>query len=298
MTTATATRPARRRGRRPVRKNPTGSWQKTLYWIATHSIGLALALAFSMPILFVFLTAVMSDSQALSSSLWPESWHFENFFRVFDKVPLLQYTVNSLMYSLLATAGMLISAIPAAYALARLKWKGRNAVFLLVVAAMMLPPQVVAVPLYDMWVKAGLTGTLWPLIVPYFLFDAFSVFLLRQFFLTIPQDYIDAAKIDGCNEFTAVWRVLIPMSRPGIAATGLFCFLYTWNDFFGPLIYTGENKDNWPLSLSLASFRGQHAVEWNLMMAATAMIMIPAIVLFLFAQKSFVRGITFTGVKG
>ncbi|GAA3994069.1 carbohydrate ABC transporter permease [Allokutzneria multivorans] len=275
-----------------------GSWDRKLQWIATHSIGIALAIGFTMPILFVFLTAVMSDQQALSSTLWPQEWHFENFLRVFEKAPMLQYMGNTLLYSLLATLGVMLSAIPTAYALARMKWRGRNVVFLLVVAAMMLPPQVVSVPLYDMWISFGLTGTLWPLVIPYFLFDAFSVFLLRQFFLTIPQDYIDAAKIDGCSEFTALVRVLVPMAKPGIAATALFCFLFTWNDYFGPLLYAGENQQNWTLSLALASFRGSHQVQWNLTMAATVLIMAPAIVLFLFAQKSFVKGITFTGVKG
>ncbi|WP_086828971.1 carbohydrate ABC transporter permease [Allokutzneria sp. NRRL B-24872] len=289
MTTTLAPRKAKQR---------KGSWDRKLQWIATHSIGIALAIGFTMPIVFVFLTAVMSDQQALSSTLWPQEWHFENFLKVFEKAPMLQYMGNTLLYSLLATLGVMLSAIPTAYALARMKWRGRNVVFLLVVAAMMLPPQVVSVPLYDMWISFGLTGTLWPLVIPYFLFDAFSVFLLRQFFLTIPQDYIDAAKIDGCSEFTALVRVLVPMAKPGIAATALFCFLFTWNDYFGPLLYSGENQENWTLSLALASFRGSHQVQWNLTMAATVLIMAPAIVLFLLAQKSFVKGITFTGVKG
>ena len=149
-------------------------------------------------------------------------------------------------------AGMLISSIPAAYALAKLQWRGRNLAFLLVIGAMMLPPQVVAVPLYDTWSSLGLTGTLWPLIVPYFLFDAFSIFLLRQFMLTIPQSYVDAARVDGCSEFQALVRIIVPMAKPGIAATALFCFLFTWNDYFGPLLYTGEVKDQWTLSLALA----------------------------------------------
>ncbi|GAB2782792.1 carbohydrate ABC transporter permease [Amycolatopsis magusensis] len=274
------------------------SWDRRLQWVATHALGLALAIGFTMPVVFVLLTAVMADDQAMTASLWPAEWHFENFVEVFDKVPLLDYLVNSLTYSLLATLGILLSAIPAAYALAKLRFRGQNLFFMMTVAAMMLPPQVVVVPLYDLWVRLGLTGSLVPLIVPYFLFDAFSVFLLRQFFLTIPRDYLEAAKIDGCSEFGALVKVLVPMAKPGIAATAMFCFLFTWNDYFGPLLYTGENRDGWPLSLALASFRGMHHVEWNLTMAATALIMAPVIVLFAFAQKSFVRGITFTGVKG
>ncbi len=279
----------------PPRKRDVGGF---LNWVATHAIGLALGLMFATPVVFVFLTAVMSDDQAFTSDLWPREWHWGNFVEVFDKAPLFQYLVNSLTYSLLATLGMLLSSIPAAYALAKLKWRGRNVAFILVIGAMMLPPQVVAVPLYDTWSSLGLTGTLIPLIAPYFLFDAFSIFLLRQFMLTIPQSYVDAARVDGCSEFQALVRIIVPMAKPGIAATALFCFLFTWNDYFGPLLYTGEVKDQWTLSLALATFKGMHIVQWNSSMAVTFLTMIPAVVLFVFAQKSFVKGITFTGVKG
>ncbi|MFE0028075.1 carbohydrate ABC transporter permease [Amycolatopsis sp. NPDC059021] len=282
----------------PPRVRVKRDWNKKLFWIANHALGIALAVIFAAPVVFVVLTAVMKSDQAMSSSLWPTEWHFENFVKVFKEAPLLQYFGNSLLYSGVATIGALVSAIPAAYALSKLRWRGQNLFFMLTVVAMMLPPQVTIVPLYDLWVRLGLTGTLVPLIVPYFLFDAFSIFLLRQFFVTIPKDYIEAAKIDGCNEFQAMIKVLVPMAKPGIAATAMFCFLFTWNDYFGPLLYTGENKDHWPLSLAIASFRGMHHVEWNLTMAATALIMAPVIVLFVFAQKSFVKGITFTGVKG
>ncbi|MFC0430184.1 carbohydrate ABC transporter permease [Kutzneria buriramensis] len=267
-------------------------------WVAVHAVALAMGIGFALPIVFVVLTAFMSDQQALTSDLWPRSWHPENFLEVFDKAPMLEFFGNSLLYSVLATAGMLLSSIPAAYALARLRFRGSNFIFMLVIAAMMLPPQVVAVPIYSMWANLHLTGTLWPLVVPYFLGDAFSIFLLRQFFVTVPQDYFDAARMDGCNEFQMLYRVLVPMTKPGLAAAGLFTFLYTWNDYFGPLLYVGEKQDSWTLSLALASFRGMHQVQWNLTMAATVLVLVPVIVLFLFAQKSFVKGITFTGVKG
>ncbi|WP_394614239.1 carbohydrate ABC transporter permease [Lentzea sp. JNUCC 0626] len=279
----------------PRRKMNVGAM---LNWVATHALGLALGLMFATPVVFVFLTAVMSDDQAFTADLWPREWHWGNFVEVFDKAPLFQYLINSLTYSLLATAGMLISSIPAAYALAKLKWRGRNIAFILVIGAMMLPPQVVAVPLYDTWSSLGLTGSLVPLIAPYFLFDAFSIFLLRQFMLTIPQSYVDAARVDGCSEFQALVRIIVPMAKPGIAATALFCFLFTWNDYFGPLLYTGEVKEQWTLSLALATFKGMHIVQWNSSMAVTFLTMIPAVILFVFAQKSFVKGITFTGVKG
>ncbi|WP_370946889.1 carbohydrate ABC transporter permease [Amycolatopsis sp. cg5] len=288
--------------RRPVPRKPIlerkRAWDKRLFSIATHSTGIALAVIFTAPVLFVVLTAVMKSDQAMTSSLWPSEWHFENFVKVFQQSDLLTYFFNSFVYSGLATIGVLVSSIPAAYGLAKLRWRGNTIFFMLVVAAMMLPPQVVVVPLYDLWVRLGLTGTLAPLVVPYFLFDAFSIFLLRQFFLTIPKDYLEAAKIDGCSEFQAMTKVLIPMAKPGIAATAMFCFLFTWNDYFGPLLYTGDSRENWTMSLALASFRGMHHVEWNLTMAATALCMTPVLILFAFAQKSFVKGITFTGVKG
>ncbi|GAB3482465.1 carbohydrate ABC transporter permease [Amycolatopsis cihanbeyliensis] len=294
MTTTTTTRPDPARSAVARRAR----WDRRLYWVATHSLGLGLGILFMLPIVFVLLTAVMESDQAMTSSLWPEEWHFENFVRVFEQAPLHLYLINSLTYSGLATLGIMLSAIPAAYALAKLRWRGQTLFFLLTIAAMMLPPQVVVVPLYDLWVRLGFTGTLAPLIVPYFLFDAFSIFLLRQFFLTIPKEYLEAARIDGCNQFQVVTRVVLPMAKPGIVATGMFCFLFTWNDYFGPLLFTGENRESWTLSLALASFRGMHHVEWNLTMAATALVMAPVIILFIFAQKSFVRGITFTGVKG
>lgn len=210
---------------------------------------------------------------------------------------MARYLVNSVLYSVLATAFMLLSSIPAAYGLAKLKWRGRSATFLIVLGMMMLPPQVVTVPLYLMWANAGLTGTLWPLILPMLVGDAFSIFLLRQFLLTIPDDYLDAARIDGCTEWGVLLRVVLPMARPGIAATAIFQFFFTWNDYYGPLLYTSENNQNWTLSLALSQFRHLHHVEWNLVMAATAVVMLPVIIVFFFAQKAFVQGVTLTGVK-
>lgn len=272
--------------------------QKFLSWVGLHAIAIALAIGFIAPILFIILTALMSDQQALTKNLWPTSWHWENFATVFEKAPLLQYFFNSLLYAGLATVFMLISSVPVAYALSRMKWRGRNTMFYLVIVAMMLPPQVVAVPMYVVWAQLGLTGTLWPLIIPNLFGDAFSIFLLRQFLITIPQSYSDSARVDGASEFGVLYRIILPMARPGIAAAALFSFLNTWNDYFGPLLYTGENTGNWTLSLGLASFRSVHQVQWNLTMAATVLVMAPVILLFFFAQKQFIEGIKFSGVKG
>jgi multiple sugar transport system permease protein len=266
--------------------------------VAEHSTAIALCVIVLAPIVLITLTAFMDSSQTLTSAMWPRDWHLSNFGEVFSQAPFLQWLKNSLMYSLLATGFMLLSSFPAAYALARIRWRGRNLVMLAVVTMMMLPPQVTIVPVYQMWANLGLTGTLWPLILPNLLGDAFSIFLLRQFLLSIPRDYSDAARVDGASELQIMVRVILPLARPAIAATAMFMFFFTWNDYFGPLLYTSDQPENWPVGVGLASFRGLHHVEWNLVMAATLLVMAPVIVLFFFAQKAFVEGVTLTGVKG
>jgi multiple sugar transport system permease protein len=203
-----------------------------------------------------------------------------------------------MVYSFLATLGVLVSSVPVAYALARVRWRGRNVAFVIVLVALMLPPQVTVVPLYVMWAKLHLVGTLWPVILPNWFGDAFSIFLLRQFFLTIPEEYLDAARVDGCGELRILFTVVTRLAKPALAAVALFSFLYTFNDFFLPLLYVGENSHNWVLSIGLAQFRSFHQVQWNLTMAATLLVMAPVIILFFLAQRAFVEGVTLTGVKG
>jgi multiple sugar transport system permease protein len=293
---ATAPRPAtafvRRRPPRAVRR------RRALIAIADHSILIALAIMFLAPFAFMLLTALMTSDQTLSAKLWPHPFHWSNVTEIFDKAPLWRYTLNTMIYAVLSTIGVLVSSIPVAYALSRLRWRGRDAAFLLVLATMMLPAQVTAVPLYVMWSKLHLVGSLAPLIIPNWFGDAFSIFLLRQFFLTIPEEYSDAARVDGCGELRILLTVVLRLAQPAIAAVGLFAFLYAWNDFFGPLLYTGENAAHWTLSLGLSQFRTQYQVEWNLTMMATILFMAPVIALFFAAQKAFVEGVTLTGVKG
>ena len=283
--------PARREVPRSVRR------KRFLVAVADHSLLIAAAIAFVFPIVFMLLTALMTSDQALSTKLWPEPFQWSNFSDVFDKAPMLRYGLNTLIYSGLATLFMLISSVPVAYALARLRWKGRDAVFLLVLVAMMLPPQVTIVPLYVMWAKLNLVGTLWPLILPNLFGDAFSIFLLRQFFLTIPESYLDAARVDGCGEFRILVSVVCRLAKPALAAVALFMFLFTFSDFFGPLLYAGDDEAHWTLSVGLAQFRTLHQVQWNLTMAATIMVLAPVVLLFFLAQRAFVEGVTLTGVK-
>ncbi|WP_219469217.1 carbohydrate ABC transporter permease [Nonomuraea rhizosphaerae] len=269
--------------------------RRVLYWIATHAVAVALTIAFAGPLVFVLLTAVMSDNQALTDELWPHTWNWANFADVFARSPILVWLRNTMIYAGLGTLFTLLSSVPVAYALARFRFPGRRLAFLLVITMMMLPPQVIAVPIYLIWARMDLTGTLWPLVLPMLLGDAFSIFLLRQFLLTIPRDYTDAARVDGCSDLRTLVRVILPMARPAIAATALFQFFYCWNDYYGPLLYAGEN---WTLSVGLASFKALHSVQWNLTMAATLLVMAPVIIVFFFAQKVFIEGVTLTGVKG
>ncbi len=269
-----------------------------LGFVATHAIAIALAVAFLAPLVFVLLTAVMSDQQTLTGQLWPRRWVWGNFAEVFRRAPLVTWFGNTLLYAGLATVLMLASSIPVGYALAKMRFRGRRIAFLLVLSAMMLPPQVVVVPLYILWARLHLTGTLWPLIIPLAFGDAFSIFLLRQFLLTIPDEYRDAAKVDGCGELRTLVRVILPMARPAIAAVALFQFFYAWNDYYGPLVYTGSSPAHWTLAVGLASFKTTHQVQWNLTMAATLLVMAPVLIVFFFAQRAFIEGVTLTGVKG
>jgi multiple sugar transport system permease protein len=283
-----------------VRRRPPAAVRRrrALMVVAEHSVLIALAIAFLAPFVFMVLTALMTPAQTLSSQLWPHPFHLRNLTDVFARAPLWRYTLNTMLYAGLSTIGVVVSSVPVAYALSRLRWKGRDAVFLLVLASMMLPAQVTAVPLYVMWSKLHLVGTLWPIIVPNWFGDAFSIFLLRQFFLTIPEEYADAARVDGCGELRILLTVIVRLAKPAIAAVALFAFLYAWNDFFGPLLYTGENSDHWTLSVGLSQFRTQYQVQWNLTMRATILFMAPVIAVFFAAQKAFVEGVTLTGVKG
>jgi multiple sugar transport system permease protein len=283
--------------RRPV--PPSVRRRRMLLSIANHSVAIALSIAFLLPFVFVIATALMTNQQALSPNVWPHPFVWSNFKTVFHAFPFVRYTLNTVTYAGLATLGVLLSCTPVAYALSWLRWRGRQTAFILVLSTLMLPPQVTIVPLYVIFVRLHWIGSLKPLIIPLFFGDAFSIFLLRQFFMTIPEELSDAARVDGAGELQILRKVIVPLAKPALAAVGLFQFLYSWNDFFSPLLYAGNNPDAWTLAVALQQFTNlSRGVLWNLQMAASLLFILPVIVIFFFAQKVFVEGVTLTGVKG
>jgi multiple sugar transport system permease protein len=272
--------------------------RRFLLAVGRHAVLIAVATMFMAPFFFVLMTALMTDQQAVTPSFWPRPFQWENFAEVFDRIPLLRFAWNTTQIAVLSTVGILLSCIPVAYALARIRWRGRQASFVLVLSTLMLPIQVTIVPLYLIWVRLGQVGHFTPLILPSFLGDAFSIFLLRQFFLTIPEELSDAARVDGASEFQIMTRVIVPLAKPAIAAVALFNFLYNWNDLFAPLLFLGTNEKLWTLTIAMSEFQQRHGTEWNLTMAASVLFILPVIVLFFLAQRVFVEGVTLTGVKG
>ena len=285
------------RARRPVPARIRR--RRLLLSIANHSVAIALSIAFLLPFVFILATSLMTNQQALSPTIWPHPFVWSNYKTVFEAFPFVRYTLNTVTYAGLATVGVLLSGVPVAYALSRLQWRGRQAAFILVLSTLMLPPQVTIVPLYVVFVRLGWIGSLKPLIIPLFFGDAFTIFLLRQFFLTIPQELSDAARVDGASDLQILTRVIVPLAKPAIAAVALFQFLYSWNDFFNPLLYAGNNPDSWTLAVALTQLTTlSRGVLWNLQMAGALLFTIPVLIIFFFAQKVFVEGVTVTGVKG
>jgi multiple sugar transport system permease protein len=288
-----------------VRRAPASVRRRQLLMMVfNHAILIAISIIFMIPILFMFATALMTDAQSLSPRLIPDPFVWSNFKKVFDQIDLVRYTWNTFLYAGLSTVGVIVSCVPVAYAFSRIQWRGRNVVFLLVLSTLMLPSQLTIISMYVIfardlgWTHIQWVGTLKPLILPSFFGDAFSIFLLRQFFMTIPQELADAVRVDGGGELQILRQVIVPLSKPAIAAVGLFNFVYAWNNFYDVLVWVGENPQAQTLSLALSQFKTLHHVEWNLTMAASLLFMIPVILLFFVAQRVFIEGITLTGVKG
>jgi multiple sugar transport system permease protein len=272
---------------------------KLLRTLGSHAALMALGALFFLPFYWLVLTSLKSDAEVFKMPpVWvPAQLLWSNFGRSVTYIPFFLYLKNTLVICGLSVVGTVISSSLVAYSFARIKWPGRDALFGVLLATMMLPGQVTLIPVFAIFRTLGWIDTIQPLVVPHFLGTAFYIFMLRQFFLTIPQELSDAARIDGCSEWGIYHRVILPLSRPALATVGLFTFINAWNDFLGPLIYLNDERKA-TLSLGLQQFVSQHGAEWSLLMAASTLMTLPIILLFFFAQRTFIQGITVTGVKG
>ncbi|MEW5692768.1 MAG: carbohydrate ABC transporter permease [Candidatus Hydrogenedentota bacterium] len=224
-------------------------------------------------------------------------FRLENYKILWNTIPFFKYLKNTLFVAVVGTIAMTFSSALVAYGFSRIKWKGRDFFFAVSIATMMIPFPVTMVPLYTIFKTFGMIGTLKPLWVPTFFASAFNIFLLRQFFMTIPFELSEAAIVDGCNEFQIFYRIILPLSKPVLLVVGLFHFMYSWNDFMGPLIYLNK-PETFTLSLGLQQFQSKSGgAEWHLIMAMSVLIILPVIVLFFFTQKTFIQGIALTGSK-
>ncbi|MBE2238501.1 MAG: carbohydrate ABC transporter permease [Caldilineaceae bacterium] len=272
---------------------------KTGKSLLAHVILLTGCIFFVAPLLFMLSTSLKAMRQI---TRFPPEWIpdpviWANYPAVFTYAPMHLYFFNTMIIVLPTVIGATLVSSLTAYAFARLRAPGKNAMFVLVLATLMLPSVVTLVPTYVLFAKIGWVGTFLPLTIPPLAGSAFYIFLLRQFFMTIPRELEDAALIDGCSRFRIYYNIVLPLAKPVLATVTIFAFMNAWNDYLGPLIYLG-NKNQYTLSLGLQAFVQYQRSEWGLLMAASTMMIVPVIFIFFVAQKSFVQGITLTGLKG
>jgi len=274
-------------------------FRKTVEAVVTHVVLAILGLVFLVPFLWLLSTSLKTDPQIF---LFPPRWipsplTIDQYRLALTTIPFFVYLKNSVVYCVITAIGDVISCSLVSYGLARVRWRGRNALFIVTIATMLLPYQVTLVPLFIIFRTVGWVGTFLPLIVPHFFGSAFYIFLLRQFMLTIPMELADAARIDGASEFRIYRSIVIPLIRPALAVVALFQFLGAWGDFLGPLIYLTD-QTTYTISLGLQQYNTQYGTEWGQLMAASTLLTAPIIVLFFFTQRTFIQGVTLTGLKG
>ncbi len=254
---------------------------------------------FIAPFFWLLASSVKSTEEMF---VYPPQWipkvfHWENYTNAMIFIPFWSYTKNTLIICVWNVIGNVLSASLVAYGFSRIRWKGREFFFYLMLGTMILPPQVTMIPVFIIFRTIRAIDTYIPLILPSFFGAPFFVFLLRQFFRGIPESLSEAARIDGCSEFRIFFRLIIPLSVPALVTVALFTFIGSWVDFMGPLIYL-QSPEKFTLSLGLQQFQGSHTLEWGMLMAASAMMMLPIVALFFVAQKAFIRGIVTSGLKG
>lgn len=270
---------------------------------ASHTVRylflLLCGLWFIAPFLWMISTALKTNAQIFTYPpiVFPNPPQWKNFYDALVFAPFGRYYLNSLFLCACVVTGTLLSNTLIAYGFARIKWIGRDIVFVIVLATLMLPAQVTMIPVYIIFKKLGWVGGYLPLIVPAFFGNAYFTFLLRQFFRGIPYELSDAARIDGCTELGILWYVILPLAKPALVTVTLFSFIWTWNDFLGPLIYLHDEK-LYTVTLGLQSYISRYWTPMNLLMAASAIAILPVLVLFIWAQRFFVEGISITGLSG
>ncbi|MCA9838901.1 MAG: carbohydrate ABC transporter permease [Trueperaceae bacterium] len=263
-----------------------------------------LCLAGSVVMLIPLVWLVRSSFMGLSQIFifppeWiPNPWHFDNYPKALTTIPFLRYFVNTLIILVPSVIGTVATSALAAYGFARLRWPGRDIIFNILMTTLMLPYAVTLIPTFLVWAKLGLINTYWPLVLPsWFGGGIFFIFLLRQFFMSLPKELDEAATIDGANPLQIFWFIIIPLSRPALITVAIFSTLNAWNDFLGPLIYLNDSRQ-YTLALGLAEFTGLYTSQWHLLMAAATVVLLPVLILFFVAQRYFIEGIALTGSKG
>ncbi|MCC7264444.1 MAG: carbohydrate ABC transporter permease [Candidatus Latescibacteria bacterium] len=273
-----------------------------------HGLLLLLALPYLLPLVWMVSTSLKGEAQIFpraGSSLSPVSLgnlipgpvRWENYPEALRSVPLATYIKNTLVLCACNVTGTVLSSAVVAYGFARLRFRGREGLFALLLATMALPGQVTMIPTFALFSALGWYGTFLPLVVPSFFGSAFFIFLMRQFFLTLPEEMAEAARLEGAGEWDIFWRIVLPLSRPVLATCALFQFLGTWNDFFGPLLYLNDPA-RYTLAYGLQQFMSSYGGKWAQLMAAATLFTAPVILLFFVAQKTFIQGIATTGSKG
>lgn len=264
--------------------------------VVRHVLLLAGAAFVVIPFLWMFTTSLQSRAETYTNaSVLPTAWHWENYSRAWEAAPFAQYYLNSAIMATGIVAGHLVFDAMAAYAFARLRFPFRNAMFIVVLAMMMVPTFVTIIPAYTIVANLGWINTYAALIIPR-LADVFGIVLLRQFFLSIPVELEEAARIDGCSRIGTFFRIVVPLSRPAFATLAIFSFLFAWNDFLWPLLVSNTDEVR-TIQIGLQAFVGRYGTSWNYLMAGTLTATVPSIIVFLFFQRALVRGMTTTGMK-
>ena len=283
---------------KPQRKRKQGKIP-SLEVIFLYAFLIVLAILFILPIFYLFMGSFKAESELFRVPFkWlPDKFQFGNFINMFSSIPFFKYLKNTMIIVVCNIVGSLLSCSLVAYGFARLRWPGRDKVFILVLITMIFPYQVTLVPLFLMFTKMKWIGTFLPLTVTCFFGNPFFIFLLRQFFTGIPQDISEAARIDGAGEFTIFSRLVIPMAKPALTTVAIFAFIRSWNDFLGPLVFLGKDE-LYTLSLAASMLKSNLDPNWSLLLALGAVMILPVLILFFVMQKYFIQGIAMSGIKG